>query len=157
MVNANYGNFSEFQSLCWYVIGNKKRYKIEDLAIFLNKAPDTIQKYINGTNRIWADLGRDIVQFVAKQNPEDTEFAEFFIGPTFIPVLAVDPIPSEEGMSQKFRRLIKFIGKAIEINDHIFADHEIDKKECHREIHIIFCNIRKAAAELEILMAKELK
>ena len=76
--NPNMAHGSEFQSVLYYKFVFQKQYSKDELAIFLNKAPDTVYRYCAGFLPITADVARDIIKFIASKNPKDTELLDFF-------------------------------------------------------------------------------
>jgi hypothetical protein len=99
--NPNIVHGSEMQSVLYYKFVFQKQYSKDELAIFLNKAPDTVYRYCSGHLPIPADAARDIIRFVAEKNPKDTELLDFFCRPAgFIAV----PVAQGKLFTRKDRR-----------------------------------------------------
>lgn len=156
MGNPNNSLSSEFQSLLYYKFTFKKEYDKNEAAIFLDKSPDTIQRYCSGRLSIPIDVGRGFIRFVYKKNPKDTELVEFFCLPHFLPIPTVGVKPSSESIRLKEIKLSIINGKTIEEIEKALKDGKVDRNE-YKKAHQLLTGLRQIAAELDEVLKKEVR
>ena len=155
MGNPNSSLSSEFQSLLYYKLTFKKEYDKNELAIFLGKAPDTVQRYCSGRLPVTADTARDIIRFVAKKNPKDTEFLEFFcLEVGFIPLPISKGKPTKEEREKDEIRLSILNGQALKEIEDAFEDGKLERLELKR-IEKALTRLQEKAGELKEKIRKE--
>jgi len=139
----------DWQSLLHYKVGYKGQYKVDDIALCLDRAKDTIRRYINGTKIMPPDLIRDFIKFTVEKNPDDMEFLNFFcLDAGFLPVKVSDsPITSGEIIKQELEMSV-LNGKSIEAIEKAMEDGRIEQNEW-KEIHSLLCRLRKVATEID--------
>ncbi len=157
MVNPlNNGN-SDFQSLLHYKVGYQKQYDVNEIALFLNRSPDTIRRYINGTKIMPPDLIRALIRFVLEKNPKDLEFLNFFCLPAgYIPIQSAEYKVCKKDIKQQEIDMSILNGKAIDCIEKAYADGKIDRNEW-KAIHKLLTQVRQVAAELDEKIKKEIR
>lgn len=155
MGNPNSSLTSEFQSLLYYKFTFKKEYDKNELAIFLAKAPDTVQRYCSGRLPVTADTARDIIRFIAKKNPKDTEFLEFFcLEAGFLPLpISKGKLTKEEREKDQIRLAI-LNGQALKEIEDAFNDGKLERHEL-KKIEKALTRLQEKAGELKEKIRKE--
>jgi hypothetical protein len=156
--NPNLSSGSEFQSVLYYKFIFKHEYSKDELAVFLNKAPDTAYRYCSGHLPVTADLARDIIEFVHSKNPEDSELEAFFLGRiNKVAVAAPDADNTEHGptQDQEFALMLS-TGRAADMIERAFGDKKYTKAE-HRNIRAELRRVAQKALGLEKKLAGEAK
>jgi hypothetical protein len=155
--NPNSALTSEFQSLLYYKFTFRKEYDKNELAIFLGKAPDTVQRYCSGRLPVTADAAREIIRFIAKKNPKDTEFLEFFcLEAGFLPLpISKGKLSSEEREKDQIRLSI-LNGQALKEIEDAYEDGRLERLELKR-IERALTRLQEKAGELKEKIAKEVK
>lgn len=157
MVNPNNSPSSEFQSLLYYKFTFNKEYSKDEAAIFLNKAPDTIQKYCSGRLAIPIDAARDLIKFVYKKNPNDFELIRFFLPSGILAIHEVE-IKSHQKATwrDKLLKISSLLGDAVKEFKKAKEDGRINKNE-YKPIHKLLTEMRRVEAELDKETEKEIK
>jgi len=156
MGNPNSCLTSEFQSLLYYIFTYKKRYSKNDAAIFLDKSPDTFQRYCSGRLPIPVDDARNLIRFIAKENPEDTELAEFFCPPGYLVIRDENGKTEQDKRKDKELQLSVQVGKAIDELEKAYKDGKVVTLE-YKRVHKPLTKIRQLAAELDEDIKKEIR
>jgi len=155
--NPNIPHASDFQSLLNYKFNFKGQYDKNEAAIFIDRRPDTVQKYCNGKLSIPADIARDLIKFIASKNQRDAELLEFFCLPAgYLPIPSVEVKICEETRRIKQIGLSIFNGKALEAIEEIYSDNKVEKNE-YKKVHRLLTKIRELAAELDEQIKTEAK
>lgn len=130
----NHYRGSDFQRLLWNVFIYQRRYSKDELAIYLNKAPDTVLAYCQGELRLHVDLVREIIRFVAEKNPEDTELLDFFLRPAGrISVREAEARVSLNGTRKDLLlRHSILTGRLQDEVERSYADNHLEKAELRR-------------------------
>ncbi len=155
MSNPNNNGNSEFQSLLYYKFTFKKEYDKNELAIFLGKAPDTVQRYCSGRLPVTADVAKEIIKFIALKNPEDTELLDFFcVEAGFVPIRAAKGKITKEEKEKDEIKLSILSGLALKEIEEAFEDGRLELSELRR-IEKALTKLQQKAAELKEKIRRE--
>jgi hypothetical protein len=129
--NPNIPHGSGLQSVLYYKLVFKHEYSRDELAVYLNKAPDTVYRYCAGLLPVSPDIARGIIRFIAEKNPEDIELLEFYVPPGYIVIKEPADPQTPATKSRKDHELVLSIetGRSIEAIEEAFEDGKLTKIE----------------------------
>jgi hypothetical protein len=156
MGNPNYPYFTEFQSMLSCKFKTKELYDVDELAVFINRAPDTTERYISGVCRISPDMAKKIVAFVLSKNPYDTELLRFFCPKGFSIVRDEDKELTPKERQAYELSIASLTGITIDRIEKAYEDGKVTKLE-FRDIKPLAEELRQRIAELAMKIEGEVK